>query len=81
MAPRVAQEGEFTFIIHTRELPYEPPHVHVWCSEGEFRVNLLTDELMDELPAGKRHKLREAYRQHAATIRQAWREYHGQEEG
>ena len=81
MAPRVAQEGEFTFIIHTRELPYEPPHVHVWCSEGEFRINLLTGELMDEPPAGKRRKLLEAYTQHAATIRQAWQEYHGQEEG
>lgn len=80
MAPRVAQEGEFTFIIHTRELPYEPPHVHVWCSEGEFRINLLTGDFLEEPPVGKRRKLLAAYARHATAIRQAWQEYQEREE-
>ena len=35
--PKVTQDGEFTFIIHTRELPFEPPHVHVWFGGDEVR--------------------------------------------
>lgn len=25
--PAVVQDGAFTFVVHTRELPFEPPHV------------------------------------------------------
>lgn len=35
--PTVVQDGEFTFAVHTRELPFEPPHVHVRFGGEEVR--------------------------------------------
>jgi len=37
--PTIVREGEFTFIIHTRELPFEPPHVHVSFGGEEEEVD------------------------------------------
>lgn len=36
----VARDGEFSFIIHTRELPFEPPHMHVSFGGDEVRIEL-----------------------------------------
>lgn len=74
--PTIAQDGEFSFIIHTLELPYEPPHVHVRFSD-EVRINLDSGMFMEEPPRGKRKSILEAYQRHATEIRQAWDEIHG----
>ena len=28
--PTAAVEGQFRFVVNTRENTFEPPHVHVW---------------------------------------------------
>jgi hypothetical protein len=38
--PTVARDGEFAFIVHTRELPFEPPHVHTIFGGDEIRIEL-----------------------------------------
>lgn len=76
--PIVAEEGEFKFIVRTREYPFEPPHVHVRYAEGkDVRINLENGSLMDRPPRGKAGAIRRAYRKHAAVIREKWEEYHG----
>lgn len=39
--PTVVQDGGYSFIVHTRELPFEPPHVHVAFGGEEVRIELL----------------------------------------
>ena len=75
--PTVARDGEFAFVIHTRELPFEPPHVHVWFSGAEIRIELDGGTLMDEAPAGRRRRILEAFSRHADVIRRKWEEIHG----
>ena len=37
----VAVEGQFRFVVHTRENSFEPPHVHVWVGyEDVGRIEL-----------------------------------------
>jgi hypothetical protein len=75
--PTVAREGEFAFIVHTRELPFEPPHVHVRFGGEEVRIELVGGTFLDEPPEGKRRAIVDAYRKHAAAIRAAWDRIHG----
>ena len=42
MAPTVVRDGEFTFVVHPHELPFEPPHVHVEFGDDEVRIDLDT---------------------------------------
>jgi hypothetical protein len=76
MAPTVVRDGEFTFEVHTRELPYEAPHVHVEFGDAEVRVNLDDGSFMEEPPAGKRRTLLAAFRRHALEIRACWEKVH-----
>ncbi len=80
--PTVAREGEIEFVVHTREFPFEPAHVHVRLTNGtDVRVELAGGTFMrpDEfkVPAGKRRSILTAYRLHAGRILQAWSEIHG----
>jgi hypothetical protein len=80
--PTVAREGEFAFVVHTREFPFEPSHVHVRLGDGtEVRIELAGGTFMrpDEfkVPPGKRRAILEAYRRHAAEILKVWSEIHG----
>ena len=39
--PTVAVEGQFRFVVNTRENGFEPPHVHVWVgNEDVCRIEL-----------------------------------------
>ena len=75
--PTIVREGEFTFIIHTRELPFEPPHVHVSFGGDEVRIELGGGTFMEPPPAGKRRAIVDAFHRHAGVIRSAWDEVHG----
>lgn len=74
--PTVAREGEFSFIIHPKEKPFEPPHVHVWFGGDEVRIELSAGTFMEEPPAAKRRAILRAFERHAAAIRQAWAKIH-----
>lgn len=75
--PTVVQDGEFAFIIHTRELPFEPPHVHVRFGGEEVRIELGAGTFMEEPPWGRRRAILEAFARHAGEIRRSWEEIHG----
>lgn len=75
--PTVVRDGEFAFIIHTRELPFEPPHVHVRFGADELRIELGGGIFMDQPPLGKGRAILRAFERHAATIRRSWEEIHG----
>ena len=39
--PTVAMEGQFRFVVNTKENGFEPPHVHVWVgNEDVCRIEL-----------------------------------------
>ena len=51
--PTVAVEGQFRFVVNTRENSFEPPHVHVWVSnEDVCRVELNAGTFMEAPPPG-----------------------------
>ncbi len=74
--PTVAREGEFSFIVHTEELPFEPPHVHVRFAGQEVRIELDSGTFMEEPLAGKRRAILKAYAKHADEIRETWDRIH-----
>jgi hypothetical protein len=74
--PRVATEGGIEFVVHAREQPFEPPHVHVFYGGIEVRIDLDRGQFMDDPPRGKAAAIMRAYRKHAVTIRDAWEKYH-----
>lgn len=74
--PVVVRDGEFTFIVHTHELPFEPPHVHVRFAGEEVRIELVGGTFMEHPPPGKRRAIRKAFHAHAALIRRTWDEIH-----
>ncbi|MBI2171294.1 MAG: DUF4160 domain-containing protein [Chloroflexi bacterium] len=75
--PTVAEEGPYQFRINTRELPFEPPHVHVWAStESLCRIELNGGGFMDEPPPGAQRAILAAYRKHAAIMREMWDRLH-----
>jgi hypothetical protein len=76
----VAREGEFVFVVHARELPYEPPHVHVEFGDEEVRINLDDGTFLDEPRPGKARRVMRAYRWHATRIREVWDRLHRSEE-
>ncbi len=76
--PTVATEGQFRFVVNTRENDFEPPHVHVWVgNEDACRIELNGPGFMDEPPPGDYRDILEAYRKHAEAIRKKWDEVHG----
>lgn len=74
--PTVVREGEFSFIIHTRELPFEPPHVHIAFGGEEVRIELVGGTFMDNPPAGKRRAILDVFHRHVVDLRRAWDEIH-----
>ena len=76
--PTVATEGQFRFVVNTRENKFEPPHVHVWVgNEDVCRIELNSERFMDAPPPGNHRSILRAYRQHVEAIRKAWDNAHG----
>lgn len=75
--PTVAREGPFEFIIHPRELPYEPPHVHVRFGGDEVRIELYGGTFLELPPPGRRRAILGAYARHAPAILAEWERIHG----
>ena len=75
--PTVAEEGQFRFVVNTRENDFEPPHVHVWVgNEDVCRLELNGERFMENPPPGEYRNILEAYRRHAVDIRQEWDRVH-----
>ena len=76
--PTVITEGQYRFVIHTRENKFEPPHVHVIIGGGddECRIRLNDGEYMDDPPPGQLGAILDVYEQHAEEIRAKWDEIH-----
>ncbi|MDO8616963.1 MAG: DUF4160 domain-containing protein [Dehalococcoidia bacterium] len=75
--PTIATEGQFRFVVYTRENEFEPPHVHVFVgSEHSCRIELNNAQFMDQPPAGYHRRILEAYRKHAEAIRKTWDAIH-----
>ena len=76
--PKVATEGQYEFVIRTREFEYEPPHVHVIVgSDEECRIRLNDGTYMDDPPPGHLRDILDAYALHAEAIRETWDRIHG----
>ena len=75
--PTVAVEGQFRFVVYTREKGFEPPHVHVWVgNEDVCRIELNGGTYMDEPPPGDYRDILTAYARHAVDIRREWDRIH-----
>lgn len=75
--PTVAIEGQFRFVVYTRENDFEPPHVHVWVgNEDVCRIELNSGEFMDEPPPGDYRAILNAYQKHTQAIRKTWDAIH-----
>ena len=73
----VAEEGQFRFVVNTRENEFEPPHVHVWVgNEDVCRLELNSERFMENPPPGDYRKILTAYRKHAVAIRWEWDRIH-----
>ena len=49
--PTVVVEGQFRFVVNTRENAFEPPRVHVWVgNEDVFQKELNGGGYMDQPP-------------------------------
>ena len=77
--PTVAVEGQFRFVVNTRENSFEPPHVHVWVgNEDVCRIELNGGTYMDKLALpGNFRDIMSAYARHAERIRRTWDSIHG----
>ena len=76
--PTVAIEGQYRFVVNTRENAFEPPHVHVWIgNESACRIELLSGYFMEDPPQGTQRDIRMAYQKHAARIVESWDRIHG----
>ena len=76
--PTVTEEGQFRFVIYTRENDFEPPHVHVWIgNEDVCRLELNSGQYMENPPQGEYRNILAAYRKHAEAIRREWYKIHG----
>jgi len=76
--PTVVIEGQFRFVVNTRENLFEPPHVHVWVGGDDVcRIELNGGAFMDQPPPGEQRAILGSYQRHALAIRRAWDEIHG----
>ena len=75
--PTVVREGGFSFVVHSRELPFEPPHVHVLFGGDEVRIELAGGVWLEDPPPGKRRAILDVYRRHAEAIWTSWEALHG----
>ena len=75
--PTVATEGQFKFVVNTRENDFEPPHVHIWVgNEDVCRIELNGGTFMDEPPAGSYRAIMDVYSKYAVRIREEWDRIH-----
>ena len=75
--PAVAREGQFRFVVNTRENEFEPPHVHVWVgNEDVCRIELNRRTFKEEPPSGEFRSILQVYARHADAIRMAWDDIH-----
>ena len=75
--PTVAIEGQFRFVVNTRENGFEPPHVHVWVgNEDVCRIELNGGTYIDEPPPGNFRDILTAYSSYAGDIRRTWDSIH-----
>ncbi len=76
--PTVAREGQFRFVVNTRENIFEPPHVHVWVSnEDVCRIELNGGTFMDDPPPGTLRDIMKVYASYAEEISKVWDDIHG----
>ena len=76
--PTVAVEGQFRFIVNTRENSFEPPHVHVWVgNEDVCRIELNGGAFMETPPPGTLRDIMRAYARYAEEISRARDAIHG----
>ena len=76
--PTVVIEGQFRFVVNTRENAFEPPHVHVWVgNEDVCRIELNGGTYMDSPPPGDFRDILAAYLKYAEDIRRTWDGIHG----
>ena len=75
--PTVAIDGQFRFVVNTKENDFEPPHVHVWVgNEDVCRIELNGGSYMDSPPPGDFRDILTAYAKYAADIRATWDHIH-----
>ena len=77
--PTVVTEKGHQFIVHIRELPFEPPHVHVRFGEHEVRIEVLGGTFMEQPPPGRERTMLRLFRKHRSAIWTTWDEIHGEE--
>jgi hypothetical protein len=76
--PAVLTEGQFRFVINTRENGFEPPHVHVWIgNEDVCRIELNGGTYMENPTPGNFRAIMQLYAGHSVEIRRVWDEIHG----
>ena len=76
--PTVAVEGQFRFIVNTRENSFEPPHVHIWVgNEDVCRIELNGGSFMDSPPPGTFRDIMKTYARYAEEIWRTWDAIHG----
>ena len=76
--PTVAVEGQFRFVVNTRENSFEPPHVHVWVrNEDVCRIELTGGAFIETPPPGTFRDIMRAYARYAEEISRTWDAIHG----
>ena len=76
--PTVAMEGQFRFVVNTRENGFEPPHVRVWVgNEDVCCIELNDGTYMDHPSPGDFRDILRAYSKYAEDIRNPWDNIHG----
>ncbi|MBM3942764.1 MAG: DUF4160 domain-containing protein [SAR202 cluster bacterium] len=75
--PTVVTEGQFRFVVNTRENDFEPPHVHIWVGNEDLcRIALNDGRFLDQPPPGSYRSILDAYQKHAEAIRREWDRVH-----
>ncbi len=75
--PTVAREGQYRFVVNTRENDFEPPHDHIWVgNEDVCRIDLNSARFMEEPPPGEYRRILQAYARQAEVIRKTWDDIH-----
>ena len=76
--PTVAVEGQFRFVVNTRENSFEPPQVQVWVgNEDVCRIELNAGAFMEGPPPGTFREIMRTYAKYAEEIRKTWDSIHG----
>ena len=76
--PTVAVEGQFRFVINTKENSFEPPHVHIWVgNEDVCPIELDGGTFMDKPAPGTFRDILTTYARYAEDIRKTWDTIHG----